>query len=210
MTIKPLLLAALETALNQYLALDDNVSTFLTPLAGKVVAVTITPFNQTVYLCPTTDRIQLLDVYVGDTDTQLIGSLMALGLMSLSGNAMNSLFSGEVKIDGDVNTGRKFQELFAKLDLNLEGKLARYTGATVAHNLAEALRSGKQWSEETLETFKLNASEFLQEETRDLPAKAEADLFYNDVDELRLAFDRLESRIARLEKSLMMLNNENE
>ena len=27
-----------------------------------------------------------------------------------------------------MSTGRKFQELFAKLDINLEQQLARYTG----------------------------------------------------------------------------------
>ena len=52
MVIKPLLMSALETALNKYLALDQNSGVFLAPLAGKVIAVTITPFNETIYLCP--------------------------------------------------------------------------------------------------------------------------------------------------------------
>lgn len=199
MTIKPLLLAALDSALNHYLSLDDNIDTILSPLAGKIVAVTITPFNQTFYLCPTTNRIQVLDTYIGDTDTHITGSLASLGLMGLSGNPANFLFSGEVKIDGDIHTGQKFQDIFKKLNFKLEHKLAKLTGENVAHNIAEAVRSSKQWSEESLRTFKLNASEFLQEETRDLPAKPEADEFYNEVDELRLAFDRLENRIARLE-----------
>lgn len=202
MTIKPILIAALELSINQYLSLDDNLDNILAPLAGKVVAITITPFNETLYLCPTTNGIQCLDYTAQTPDTHLTGSLMALGLMGLSNKPMNALFSGQVTIEGDTNTGRKFQDLFDKLDLNLEGKLARYTGETVAHNLAEFFRAGKTWSEESLETFQLNASEFLQEETRDLPAKAEADLFYADVDELRMAYDRLESRIERLEKQL--------
>jgi len=110
------------------------------------------------------------------------------------------LFSGEVTMEGDTHTGRKFQELFAKLDINLEGKLARYTGETVAHNLAEFFRAGKNWSKESLETFKLNTSEFLQEETQELPAVPEADIFYAQVDELRTDFDRLQSRVERLEE----------
>jgi ubiquinone biosynthesis accessory factor UbiJ len=200
MTIKPLIIATFEAAINRYIALDDNIASVLAPLNGKIVAITITPFNETIYLCPSSDCIQCLDTVTQPVDTQLTGSLMSLGLMSLSGKPMNSLFSGEVTIDGDVNTGRKFQELFDKLDINLEGKLARYTGETVAHNLAEFFRAGKSWGKESLETFKLNASEFLQEETQELPAKPEADIFYADVDELRMAFDRLQSRIERLEK----------
>lgn len=199
MTIRPLIIATLEAAINRYIALDDNITTVLAPLNGKVVAITITPFNETIYLCPTADSIQCLDYLPTPADTQLTGSLVALGLMGLSSKPMNALFSGEVAIEGDINTGRKFQELFDKLDINLEGKLARYTGETVAHNLAELFRAGKNWSQESLETFKFNASEFLQEETQDLPAKPEAELFYAEVDELRMAFDRLQSRLERLE-----------
>ncbi len=199
MTIKPLIIATLEAAINRYIALDDNITSVLAPLNGKVVAITITPFNETIYLCPTVDSIQCLDYLPTPADTQLTGSLVALGLMGLSSKPMNSLFSGEVTIEGDINTGRKFQELFDKLDINLEGKLARFTGETVAHNLAEFFQAGRNWSQESLETFKLNASEFLQEETQELPAKPEADIFYAEIDELRMDFDRLQSRIERLE-----------
>jgi ubiquinone biosynthesis protein UbiJ len=199
MTIKPLIIATLEAALNRYLVLDDNVSEFLAPLNGKIVAITITPFNETIYLCPSADSIQCLDVVTQTIDTHITGSLISLGLMSISGKPNNAFFSGAVSIDGDIHTGRKFQDLFAKLDINLEGKLARLTGENVAHNLAEFFRAGKNWSKESLETLKLNTSEFLQEETQDLPAKAEADIFYAEVDELRTDFDRLQSCLERLE-----------
>ncbi len=200
MAIKPLLMSALESALNTYLALDQNRGVFLAPLAGKVIAVTITPFNETIYLCPAADSIQLLDQFPDQPDTYLTGSVFALGLIGLGSKPIGSTFSGEVKIEGDMDTGRKFQELFAKLDINLEQLLARYTGDTVAHNISQFFRAGKDWSKESIETFRLNASEFLQEETRDLPAGPEVDIFYRQIDELRTDFDRLQNRIERLEK----------
>ncbi len=199
MVIKPLLMSALETALNKFLALDQNSSNFLAPLAGKIIAVNISTFNETIYLCPTNNSIQLLDYSPDQPHTQLSGSVFALGLMGLSSKPMRSIFSGEVKIEGDMNTGRKFQELFAKLDINLEQQLARFTGDTIAHNISQFFRAGQNWSKESIETFRLNASEFLQEETRDLPAGPEVDIFYRQIDELRTDFDRLQSRIERLE-----------
>ena len=199
MVIKPLLMSALETALNKFLALDRNSSNFLAPLAGKIIAVNISTFNETIYLCPTNNSIQLLDYSPNQPHTQLSGSVFALGLMGLSSKPMRSIFSGEVKIEGDMNTGRKFQELFAKLDINLEQQLARFTGDTIAHNISQFFRAGQNWSKESIETFRLNASEFLQEETRDLPAGPEVDIFYRQIDELRTDFDRLQSRIERLE-----------
>ena len=199
MLIKPLLSGILETALNQYLALDEDVSLFLTPLAGKVIAITIQPFNETLYLCPTETKIQCLEDFVGEVDTTLTGSLFAFGQMSLSNTPMRSLFSGDVEITGDINTGRKFQQLFDKLDIDLEEKLSHYTGDVIAHKIGLTFRSSENWLKETVETFRLNLAEFLQEETRDLPAKAEADIFYRDVDTLRMDFDRLNARINRLQ-----------
>jgi len=202
MLIKPLLINVLETALNQYIALDENSGDFLAPLAGKVIAVTVQPFAETVYLCPSAEAIQILDQYPDQPDTRLTGSIFALGLMGLSSKPMRSIFSGEVKIEGDMHTGRKFQELFAKLDIDLEAKLARYTGENVAHTISEFFRGSQNWSRESIETFRLNTAEFLQEETRDLPAVPEMDIYYGQVDELRTRFDRLQSRIERLEQSL--------
>ena len=204
MTIKPLLIGALEASLNQYLSLDQDSSFFLAPLAGKVIAVNIQPFDETIYLCPTTDSIQLMDQFPDQPDTCLTGSVWALGLMGLSSTPMRSVFSGEVKIEGDMHTGRKFQELFAKLDIDLEEQLSQFTGDIIAHKVANFFRAGQSWSKESLETFRLNAAEFLQEETRDLPSAPEVDIYYTQVDELRTDFDRLQSRIERLEQSLLI------
>ena len=203
MLIKPLLIAALETALNRYLALDDNRHQLLYPLSGKVIALTIQPFNETVYLCPSADNIQIIDHLVGEPDTTISGSVWALGLMGVSAKPMRSVFSGEIKIEGDSHTGKQFQDLFKKLDIDLEGLLAQYAGSDLAGRISQFFRAGQEWGKETVETFKLNTAEFLQEETRELPAKPEIEIFYQDVDDLRTASDRLESRIERLAKKLI-------
>jgi ubiquinone biosynthesis protein UbiJ len=134
-------------------------------------------------------------------DTRISGSLWALGLMGISAKPMRSVFSGEVKIEGDMTTGRRFQELFDRLDIDLEEKLSRFTGDVIAHQIGNIFRKGTRWTRQSIRTFELNLSEFLQEETRDLPAGPEAEIFYRQVDQLRADFDRLNSRIERLENS---------
>ena len=198
MLIKPLLTSVFETALNQYLSLDEDVSLFLTPMAGKVIAINIQPFDETLFFCPTTDKIQLLENYGSEVDATISGTLSALGLMGLSSTPMRSIFSGEVKIEGDTQVAHKFQQLFDKLDIDLEEKLSQFTGDIIAHKIGNIFRTGQNWTEETIETFKLNSKEFLQEETRDLPAGPEADIFYHQVDKLRSDFDRLSARIEQL------------
>lgn len=202
MNISILIMPVLESALNRYVSLDANKEDLLMPLKGKIIALTIQPFNETLYLCPTGDSIQIIDQTVTPPDTIISGSAWALGLMGMSTKPMRSVFSGEVKIEGDIQTGKQFQELFKKLDIDLEGLLAQYAGADLASRISQFFRSGQEWGKETIETFKLNTAEFLQEETRDLPAKPEIDIFYQQVDELRNASDRVESRIERLGKLL--------
>ncbi len=203
MLIKPLLIAALETALNRYLAWDENKELLLYPLIGKVIALNIQPFNETLYLCPNADNIQIIDQMTGQPDTTISGSVWALGLMGISAKPMRSVFSGEITIEGNIHIGKQFQELFKKLDINLESMVAQYTGDDLAGRISRFFRSGQEWGKETIETFKLNTAEFLQEETRDLPAKPEVDIFYQDVDDLRTGSDRLESRIERITKTLI-------
>ncbi len=196
--IKPLLINALESALNQYLALDSEVDWLLTPLAGKVVAIHVLPFQETLYFCPTTESVQVLDRYNGTVDSTLTGSLLAFGLMNNSSTPMRSLSNGEVTIEGDTHTAHRFQQLFKQLDIDLEEKLAHITGDVIAHQIGQFFRRSQQWSENTLETLKLNSKEFLQQETKDLPANPEAQILYQNIDDLRADLDRLTVRIEQL------------
>jgi ubiquinone biosynthesis accessory factor UbiJ len=51
--------------------------------------------------------------------------------------------------------------------------------------LESLFRAGQTWHEETLATLQLNVVEFLQDETRDLPAMVEAEMFYEQVTKLQ-------------------------
>ncbi len=201
-TIKPLFISALEAALNQYLALDAHVEEYLTPMAGKVIAVNISSVSGSLYLCPSSHGIQILESYPGTVDATLSGSLSALGLMGLSATPMRSLFKGEVRIEGDTQLARRLQRLFEKLDINLESKIARYTGDAFAQRLGNFFRGSRDWTRNSLSTFRLNLEEFLQEETRELPAKTEAELFFQQIDTSRNDCDRLTARLERLSAAL--------
>lgn len=202
MTIKPILISAFETALNKYLSLDEDVTLFLQPLSGKIIAVTIQPFNETLYLCPTAQSIQIIDFYEGTVDTSLTGSLAALGLMGLSSTPARSFFSGEVLIEGDLSVGHQFQKLFEQLDIDLEEQLSHVTGDVIAHKVGHFFRSANQWHQENLKTVQLNIREFLQDETQDLPPAPEVNRLTQQVDQLKEDFDRVEARINRLNTKL--------
>ena len=202
MTIKPLIINAFETALNKYLSLDEDVGIFLQPLAGKIIAVNIQPFNETIYLCPTSQGMQIIDFYEGDIDTTLTGTLAALGLMGLSSTPARSFFSGEVLIEGDLKIGQQFQKLFEQLDIDIEEQLSHITGDVIAHKIGNFFLSANQWQQESLETAQLNIREFLQDETQDLPPAPEINMLSENIDQLKEDCERLEARLKRLDTQL--------
>jgi ubiquinone biosynthesis protein UbiJ len=198
MFIKSTIIHSLEIALNQYLSLDENAPQHLVSLSGKIIAITLEPFNETFYLSFSNHTIQCLENYTGKSDTQLSGSIIDFGWMGVSMNPMGLIHSGQIKIRGDLEIGRQFQSLLKNIEVNLEKKLADYIGIKMAHNLSQFFHSRKIETTEFLTSLQLNLTEFLQEESRDLPAKAEADIFYSEVDELRMDYDRLMAKMQRL------------
>ncbi len=56
----------------------------------------------------------------------------------------------------------------------------------------------RSWREDAFKTFQLNLMEFLQDETRDLPASAEVEMFYEKISKLELDTKRLEEKLNQL------------
>lgn len=197
-----LLAGAVEAALASYLALDPDSPRLIQPLAGKTIALELTPFDWTLYLCPGDGSVQVLQQWLGPVDVTLRGSPAAFARLGLSEDSQGELFAGQVAVSGDMSAARNFQRLFDKLDIDWEEHLSHLTGDMAANRLGGLFRAGRQWLAETHRTFRLNLAEYLQEESRDLPAPLEADGFCRDVDGVRADVDRLEARIARLRAAL--------
>ena len=192
-------------AMGRFLQLSTNSKQYLSPIAGKVIALRFVPFDWQIYLCPSETTIEILPSFEAEPDVSFTGSPLAFAQMGLGGSPLRVLFSGGVVIEGDMKVARRFQRLFDKLDFDWERLAARFVGQSFAAQIVGSLRESHAWRVETVEAMQLNAAEYLQEESRDLPASAEAELFYGEVDTLRADCDRLEARVLRLQNRLELL-----
>jgi ubiquinone biosynthesis protein UbiJ len=190
---------ALEEALERFLALDPNSPEYLAPLAGRVIALRVTPFGYQIHLCPTRSGVQILERIAGEPDATVSGSPLAFIRLGMGESPRRAMFGGEITIEGDTDVARRFQSLFGRLDIDWEGWLARYTGQTLAGGIVGLLSSTHAWRVQLFENLRLDVAEYLQEESRELPAPAEAELFYREVDVLRADCDRLQARMERLQ-----------
>lgn len=190
---------ALENAVERFLRLDPASANYLAPMAGKIVALRLVPPGIDLYVLPTASSLRIQTHCAERPHTVLSGSPLAFARMELSAEPRLALFEGAIKIEGDMEVARAFQTLFERLNVDWQSRIAEWTGQAAAESLMDMLRAGRDWNRESLETLRLNLTEYLQEETRELPAAAEAERFFDEVDEVRAGHDRLEARIRRLE-----------
>lgn len=192
-------LAVLEAAINTALALDPDTRARLGVLEGKVIAVDLEGPEVTLFLLPGADGFRLMGHYEGAPDTRLRGTPLAL-LRLNRGQTGEGMFSGAVKIEGDLELGQRLQRILGGLDIDWEEHLARLTGDVVAHQIGNMVRGFLRWGEQAAANLERDCVDYVQEERRDVPPRWEVDEFLAGVDELRSAVDRLEARLRRLER----------
>lgn len=192
--------ATLETAINRYLALDPDTLARMAALEGRVIGVQWRGTALALYFLPGPDGVQLLNRYEGEPDTLLIGSPFALAELGLGGDREKTLFSGSVEVKGDTETGQRFQDILAAMDIDWEEHLSRVIGDVAAHQAGNLAREGARQANRSADTLRRDLGEYLTEESRLLPARIEVENFLADVDRLRLDVDRLEARVRRLLK----------
>ncbi len=195
-------LASLEKLVNTVLGMASDADHLLNPLSGKVVKIHIDPPGFDVVMSFSEQGVQILENYQREADVELRGSPVAFGLMSFNGKPTRALFSGKVSMQGDSQVGHHFQQLFESLNIDWQQQLSRIIGTHATQRIADFVWQGKQWFAETSDAMQEDVSEYLQEESKVLPAQAEADMLFDDVDQLRADFDRLEARVKRIQSRL--------
>ncbi len=189
-------LASAEKILKSTLAYDPASRIALAQLAPQVLAIQITAPNLKFYVVPAADGLNLRGIYEGEITTQLSGDLPALlGLMK--NDRVNFKDSG-VQISGSTHLLADLQKILKNLDIDWEEMLSRVFGDIIGHQGAELIRGKMSWAKDRASNLQRLTSEFLTEELRVLPNKPELTFFNDQVDDVKLAADRLAARFDRI------------
>lgn len=188
----------LKRALNAALALDPEIKNRLAPMEGRVICIRIKLLERNLFVFPSEHGLELSDSFDGEADTTLTGTPLALLKMGLSKQVTPMLLKGDVSIEGDSQLGREFKKVLASIDIDWEEYVARAIGDAPAHQLFKTLHAIRHWGARSAGSVMQDASEYVQEESRDVISAAELEQFYRQVDELRDATARLEKDIQKL------------
>lgn len=132
-------------------------------------------------------------------DAWVAGSVVSMGSLA-SGRGPQLMREGRVEIHGDAEVAEQFWGLLEAIGPEWEEELSRVTGDVAAHQLARGARALAEFATRSLDTFGRNLAEYLSEERRDLVARDEQEIFFRGVETLRDDVDRLQARLARLER----------
>lgn len=197
--LKKYSLKALQKAMNKAMALDESMPKKIQQLDGKVLEIIISPLALSFYIQFSGDEIHLLPHYPDAADTVIHSNPIGLIRLSLlPASKARSLFNDKIRISGDIELGQQVKQLFDSMDIDWEAHLAHFTGDVIAHKMGSLFRRSRQFASQFQDSMQQNVTEYIQEEIRLCPSRAELDDFFNDIDTLALGVERLEAKVKQI------------
>jgi ubiquinone biosynthesis protein UbiJ len=195
------LLAGVEHGLNRVLQMDSTALPRLARLEGKVIEVDCQSPALKLFILPSADGLQLASQW-GEADCVLSAPAGSLLRLALARDKTAVLHRPEVALSGDSAVLLELAGILQDLELDWEYELSRWLGPVGSQLLAGHLRSRAGWVGDSLDSLRQTLADYLAEESRSLVGEREAQARFDELDDLKLALDRLDARIDRLARNL--------
>ncbi|MES2817772.1 MAG: SCP2 sterol-binding domain-containing protein [Pseudomonadota bacterium] len=194
------LLAGVEAGINRVLRLDGTALPRLSRLSGKVIAVDCSAPALQLFILPGAEGLLLATQWEVPADCRLRAPATSLLRLASGTDKSAVLHSPEVELDGDSAVLLELAGILQDLELDWEYELSRWLGPVASQLFGAHLRSRARWTRQTLGSLRLDLADYLSEESRTLVGQREAEVRFAELDALKLALDRLDARIERLDQ----------
>ncbi|MDG4868639.1 SCP2 sterol-binding domain-containing protein [Guyparkeria sp. 1SP6A2] len=190
-----------ETTVNRLIRRDPVAHARLARQAGVVIAVLVEHPAMAFTFTPTTDGL----MWRAGTDLPPDATIHTSGPALLAAlqrdHDMDSLFAGDINIEGDEQAATSFLRTLRELDIDWGDWLAEKLGVSLAGLVEQEARKARRHAAEWRETRRIEQHDYLVNEARMIADEFDLPAFLDGVDETRSAVDRLERRIVRLEQT---------
>ena len=191
-------LKVVEHELNRLVGESTAAKDLLEQLGGTSFAVHVEGLSLTAVLHAEDARLR-----IGTDAADATATLRAtpIDLMKLArAGSVSDVKRTQANLSGDLAVAERYSQLLKLARPDVEDEIAKWVGDVPAHALGEVARGVGAWLTRAAGALRMNAAEYLQEESRALPAALEAEAFYSDVERLRDDVERTAARLARLER----------
>ena len=197
--LKPIAGRALETALNQALALDADARAALRRFDGRRIELTLQSPPLALKLRVEGDRLVVGPVDPSDEPDLAVHSTLGGMLSQLPFLRRDDAPPvGKVRVSGDAELARQLQRLAERFDPDWQKPFVGVFGEIIGVQVANAFAGALRQTRELGRNFAQSAAEYVTEESRDVVGRDELDAFLDDVDQLRDDAERQAARVTRL------------
>lgn len=204
MPLRQLAAAFLEQGSNTLLKLDPEHLHLLKPLTGQSLQLVITPIQWplVLYFSATQIDISLPEQQLAEdaVDCTVVVALSALDQIRDTNNLTKLIKADKLDLQGDLKVLQNLSALLSELDLDLEKILTTYLGHTPAQYTLAFAEKAKTMGEYWFDQVQVTVAEALVEEKKLVASAMRIALYCEDVTQVRYQLDRVEARIALLEK----------
>ena len=189
----------IESELNRCIGESTAARELLARLQGTSFAVHVEGLGVTGVLHADGERLRL-DSDATDATAMLSATPFDL-IRLLRADGVSGVKRTRAALSGDLDVAERYARMLKLARPDLEEEVAKWVGDVPAHALGLVVRGVGAWLARAGGALRMNTAEFLQEESRALPAPLEAQGFYSDVERLRDDVERLAARLTRLERN---------
>jgi ubiquinone biosynthesis accessory factor UbiJ len=191
-----IVLKLLDSAIAKVMALDGSVADRLVDLEGKRVQLSLASPDMSVHVSVKAGQLVLRGASLAPADLTIkteLSHLLALGMAKLSKTPVG-LGVGKIHISGDAELARQMQQIADQFDPDWDAPFAAVFGDVLGFQLARGAKNVARYAMRVGTSFANSASEYVQEESKDVIPRAELEQFYDDIDALRDRLARTEAR----------------
>lgn len=193
--ILTLLLSTLEKIIAQALKADPDAAAKIARIDNQVFEIHCDDWNMRFYIICAHHELQFEKKTHRKPNTIIRGTLNHFLHVFVKGATTSTLFEYPIDIDGNTHNIEVLRDAFKQIDLDLEEKLSRYLGDSLAHKIFFQAKEAKKTLENTSNKLISQIEAYIYFESKLLPTRKQAEQFYDDIAILRDDVARLEARI---------------
>lgn len=186
--------ATLETALNQVFKLDPALLNKLDKISGKVIQITFSGPDVSLFFLPDNLGIAVQAEYAGHADCAVQGNPSDFVELFLAEDAASALINGGITVRGESSLLLNLQAVFSDMQLDWEYELSKVIGDIAAHQVGQSLRAGTKVAKDTASKVQDDIKAKIDAGDSILPSKQEVRRFCDDVDAITARLEHLEAK----------------
>ena len=199
-----MLVKLINYSLKKHFDRDPEVAGQLQALEGKNLVFHLTDLKREFLVTPGQGGVVVAehsDDESFEITARVHADVVTLLNIALGAKYQPLLENGSVHVQGDLEAVRLMGRIFLAVEIDWEEIATPYVGDVLAHQFGMWLGHASSYKHRSIKNFLLDVSEYLQEESRVMPARAEIERFLRDATSLETDIGHLEARIDRLDKT---------